>query len=90
MTAGILPAVIYLSLADALAIQSGTWTINPARSLELYLGSVLPVEEFTFFIVTNVLIVFSIVLLCSRESHARLVAKHGRRGFFSPIKNLSQ
>ena len=69
---GLAPAVLYLSLADALAIQSGTWTINPQRSLQVYLGSVLPLEEFIFFLVTNVLIVFSIVLLFSPQSNARL------------------
>lgn len=71
----LLPVVIYLSLADALAIGLGTWTINPERSLEIYLGSVLPVEEFVFFLVTNVLIVFSFVLLLSRQSYARLNGK---------------
>ena len=75
---GLLPAVIYLSLADALAIGSGTWTINPERSLGIYLGSVLPVEEFVFFLVTNVLIVFSIVLLLSRQSYIRLNDKVGK------------
>ena len=75
---GLLPVVIYLSLADALAIGLGTWTINPERSLEIYLGSVLPVEEFVFFLVTNVLIVFSIVLLLSRHSYARLNGKGGK------------
>jgi lycopene cyclase domain-containing protein len=75
---GLLPAVIYLSLADALAIGSGTWTINPDRSLEIYLGSVLPIEEFVFFLVTNVLIVFAMVLLLSRHSHARLNSKISR------------
>ena len=41
---------LYLSFADALAIQSGTWTIDPEQSLNIYLGGVLPIEEFVFFL----------------------------------------
>lgn len=72
---GLLPTTLYLSFADAFAIRSGTWTINPERSLEMYLGSVLPLEEFVFFLVTNTLVVFAIVLLLSTESHKRLHRK---------------
>ncbi len=68
----LLPTTIYLSLADALAIASGTWTINPARSLQIYLGGVLPLEELLFFALTNILLVFGIVLVLARESHVRL------------------
>ena len=82
---GLLPAVLYLSFADALAIRSGTWTINPERSLEIYLGSVLPIEEFVFFVVTNVLIVFSMVLLLSGQSYARLQARIGKRIAPAPL-----
>jgi lycopene beta-cyclase len=74
-----LPALIYLSAADALAIRSGTWTINPEKSLEIYLGGILPIEEFVFFGVTNVLITFSIVLLLSKQSVARIPARLGNR-----------
>jgi lycopene cyclase domain-containing protein len=82
---GLAPAVLYLSLADAIAIRSGTWTINPERSLELYLGSVLPFEEFIFFLVTNVLIVFSMVLLLSEQSRERLGVLFNRRETFTPL-----
>jgi lycopene cyclase domain-containing protein len=68
----LLPATVYLSLADALAIGSGTWTIDPAQSLQIYLGSVLPVEEFIFFLITNVLLVFGIVLALAHESRSRV------------------
>jgi lycopene cyclase domain-containing protein len=76
---GLLPAVLYLSLADSLAINSGTWTINPDKSLEFYLAGVLPFEEFVFFLTTNVLIVFSIVLLLSRQSLERVTTLLNRR-----------
>jgi putative membrane protein len=69
--AGLLPAVAYLSLVDAIAIGGGTWTINPEDTLRLLMGGVLPLEEFVFFVVTNMLIVFGIVLVLAQESHAR-------------------
>lgn len=67
-------AALYLSFADALAIDSGTWTIDPAQSLQIYLGRVLPLEEFIFFLVTNVLLVFGVTLMMSEESHQRAAA----------------
>lgn len=60
--AGILAPALYLSAADALAIGSGTWTINPASSLGILLGGRLPLEEFLFFLLTNTLLVFGLAL----------------------------
>lgn len=68
----LLPITLYLSLADALAIGSGTWTIDPAQSLQFYLGGVLPVEEFVFFLMTNVLLVLGVVLVLAHESQSRV------------------
>ncbi len=65
-------STLYLSLADAVAISSGTWTIDPAQSLNIYLGGVLPVEEFIFFLVTNILLTFGLVLVLARQSQERL------------------
>ncbi len=64
-------ASIYYSLADAIAIRLGIWTIDPAQSLRFYLGGVLPVEELIFFVLTNTLIVFGLTLMLARESQAR-------------------
>lgn len=64
-------AISFLSASDSLAIHSGTWTIDPNQSLNFFLGGILPVEEFLFFIVTNVLIVLGITLVLSKDSHAR-------------------
>ena len=75
----IIPFTLYLSFADALAINWGTWTIDPAQSLNIYLGGVLPVEEFIFFLLTNALITFGIVLVLAEASHRRLAV----------IKNLA-
>jgi lycopene cyclase domain-containing protein len=68
----IVPLTLYLALADTLAISRGIWIIDPAQSLEVFLGGVLPVEEFIFFLVTNTLLAFGIVLIWAEESHVRL------------------
>lgn len=70
----IVPLTLYLSGADALAIGAGTWTIDPAQSTGLLLGGVLPIEEFLFFGLTNILITFGLTLVWAEESHRRLRA----------------
>jgi lycopene cyclase domain-containing protein len=70
----IVPMTLYLSAADALAIGWGTWTIDPEQSLHFLLGGVLPIEEFVFFLLTNVLPTFGVTLLMSVESHERIGA----------------
>ena len=78
----LLPAFVsltlYLGVADALAIREGTWTIDPAQSLELYLGGVLPIEEFLFFAITNMLLLFGVTLLWAEASHERLASLRRR------------
>ena len=68
----IVPLTLYLSLADAVAIGSGTWTIAPGQSFNLFIGP-LPVEELLFFTLTNTLIGFGVTLLLAPESRARAV-----------------
>lgn len=65
------PVSFYLGVMDSLAIQAGTWTINPDQSLNIFIAGVLPVEEFVFFLMTNLLITFGITLLRSQESRQR-------------------
>lgn len=72
VAAALIPATLYLAFADALAIQSGTWTINPEKSLHWLIGGVLPLEEFIFFLITNTLIVFGMTLALAAESKDRL------------------
>ncbi len=71
----LLPAIgiptLYLSLADTIAISAGTWTISPTQSTGLVIGP-LPLEEVLFFLLTNTLIVFGMVLLLARQSRSRL------------------
>ncbi|MGQ9887697.1 MAG: lycopene cyclase domain-containing protein [Aggregatilineales bacterium] len=65
-------STLYLAFADSLAIVSGTWTIDPDQSLPILLGGVLPVEEFLFFLMTNVLIACGATLMASQESRQRV------------------
>ena len=68
----LVPMTLYLAFADSLAIGDGTWTIDPAQSFHILIGGVLPIEEFVFFFMTNVLLVFGMTLVLARESHERL------------------
>lgn len=65
-------STLYLAVTDAIAIQSGTWTINPEQSLPILIGGILPIEEFIFFLLTNVLLVFGVTLVMAQESHHRV------------------
>lgn len=67
---GLLPPWLYLAATDSLAISAGTWTIDPAQSTGIMLGGVLPIEEFIFFGLTNVLIVFGMVLFLATDNVA--------------------
>lgn len=70
----ILPVFLYISAADSLAIAAGTWTIDPAQSTGLFIGS-LPIEEAVFFLVTVVLISFGLTLSLARASQARCLSR---------------
>lgn len=69
--AGIAIPTLYLSFADAIAINAGTWTIDPAQSTHILLGGILPIEEFVFFLLTNTLVVFGLTLVLAEESLPR-------------------
>jgi lycopene cyclase domain-containing protein len=73
----LIPAIafptLYLWLVDALAIQSGTWTIDPAQTTGIKLGP-LPMEEMLFFLMTNVIISFGITLMLSEQRKQRAQA----------------
>jgi lycopene cyclase domain-containing protein len=71
----ILSTTLYLSVADWLAIRAGVWTIDPGQSLGLFLGKYLPVEEFLFFLLTNTLIVFGLLLGLATESYPQLTTR---------------
>ena len=67
----IFTGAVYLSAMDALAIGSGTWTIDLSQSTGILIGN-LPVEEAVFFVITVVLISFGITLLLADVSRVRL------------------
>ncbi len=67
------PVTLFLSAADSLAIGWGTWTINPEKSLNIFLGGTLPIEEFLFFLLTNTLVTFGLVLIWAQYSHKRFL-----------------
>lgn len=59
----VLPVLIpttYLWLVDELALGRGTWSIESGTKLGQCLFGVLEIEEATFFLVTNMLIVFGL------------------------------
>jgi lycopene cyclase domain-containing protein len=46
----------YFAFADAVGIASGVWRIDPATTLGIRLGRVLPLEEALFFILTTLMV----------------------------------
>ena len=69
----LIPMTVYLCVADAIAIESGTWTINPEQSVNFFVGG-LPFEEIVFFFMTNVMISVGITLVMARQSQERAPA----------------
>jgi putative membrane protein len=74
LLSAIVPLTVFLSTADAMAINWGTWTINPAKSLNIQVGGILPLEEILFFLLTNILVTFGLTLIWAEVSHVRLLA----------------
>lgn len=72
LSLAIIPSVLYLSAADAVAISFGTWTISPEFSLGILIAGVLPIEEFFFFLLTTILVAFTVTLLTSPQSTQRV------------------
>jgi len=70
---GIIPTTLYLGLSDSLAIESGTWKINPEKTVNIDLiKDKLPLEEGLFFLVTNTLVSLGMTLVMSSESGQRV------------------
>lgn len=66
----LVPATLYLGFADSIAIGAGTWTIDPQQTTGILIGR-LPVEEGLFFLMTNLLVVFGMVLVLAAETQER-------------------
>lgn len=69
---GIIPATLYLGAADSLAIDAGTWTINPDKTVDYHIAGRLPTEEGLFFLLTNTLVALGVTLALSPESQKRI------------------
>ncbi|PLW29418.1 hypothetical protein PCASD_20374 [Puccinia coronata f. sp. avenae] len=54
---------IYLSFTDTIAIRNGTWFISPITSTGIFVAPDLPLEEFAFFAITNVLLVLGLATI---------------------------
>ena len=58
---GIAVPTLYLWMADAIAIRLGIWRISETQTLGIALGW-LPLEEATFFLATNLMVVQGLML----------------------------
>jgi lycopene cyclase domain-containing protein len=61
---GAVVPTLYLSAADSVAIANGIWVLHGNRLVGLHIGNV-PIEESIFFLVTNLMVVQSILLVAS-------------------------
>lgn len=63
---------IYLWFADALAIYLGIWDISKTYTMGINVG-VLPIEEATFFLVTNLMVAQGLLLFIVMEEHVKKI-----------------
>lgn len=62
LAAAVLLSTLYLGACDAFALGHGIWRVDPARVVGVYAGP-LPLEEFVFYFVTNVMAAQGFVLI---------------------------
>lgn len=77
LTAVFLPS-FYLWIADGLAIFDGIWTIPETYSTGLKIGS-LPIEEATFFLMTNLMLAQGLILFVVMEEEMAKMIEAKRR-----------
>jgi lycopene cyclase domain-containing protein len=78
LLAGILIPSLWLTAMDSVAIGAGTWTIDPAQTLGVFLPGRVPLEEGVFFLITNTLIVQGILLVSAPEASVRFSQTRNR------------
>ena len=66
----VMVASIYLTCADAVAIQQHIWTLQPGRIVGLRLGNV-PIEEAIFFSLTNSMVSQAVILVLRSDFFQR-------------------
>jgi len=69
---------LYLSLMDIVALNATTWQISKDQTLGINFFGILPIEEVTFFFITNVLIGFGMTLMLSNLGWERFNAWKAR------------
>lgn len=65
LVSALLPT-LYLVLSDGVALREGIWHIHADRIIGVYLGNV-PLEEALFFLLTDLMVVQSVILLNAPE-----------------------
>lgn len=92
VASSIISSTAYLSWVDSLAIGQGTWKINQKNTVKHEVIPNLPFEEFLFFLLTNVLLVFGVTLVQAKESEHRLpkLLQSGYFGVKSRLKEVNQ
>jgi len=62
LTAAVIIATLYLGACDAFALGHGIWRVDSSRVVGVYAGA-LPLEEFVFYFVTNIMAAQGFVLI---------------------------
>lgn len=78
------PVVLWLCVADRLALADGIWTIAPATSTGVLLLG-LPLEEALFFLLTVLLVTDGLLLATDRRALLRVATLLRRRGAEAPV-----
>lgn len=72
LVAAVALATLYLGASDGFALGHGIWRVDPRRVVGVYAGP-LPLEEFVFYFVTNVMAAQGFVMIAGylRERRRR-------------------
>lgn len=62
LISSVLATTVYLSTTDGVAIRQGIWTLHKERIVGLYVVNV-PLEEIVFFLLTNLMVIQTVLLL---------------------------
>jgi len=70
LATGLAVMTAYLVCADGIAITTGIWTLHSNRIVGLYVADV-PVEEIIFFLLTNAMVMQTVILVLAGWHPAR-------------------
>lgn len=73
---GTLPPTLYLCILDSFAINHRVWSISELHTVGLSIGS-LPIEEVTFFLFTNLLVIQGLCLFYDLIDRRSISVKSG-------------